>query len=339
MKFFSLTTPLDEGMLKMHIFILMGVGIMASIAEYLGQRTDIDTVQIQPARIGDLCPFMGGKACSKLTIRGKPFCAVRDSYGKLWIACEHRLCSTSKTYQVGGRRLPLPLNDYQRDKLLNVAQTIFSPTVGLADVAFKREVSLRATVSVDYKADYVMTIMNGTSPYPGPDRLVVEMQGGGETSNTKSLTNIVTEWEQNPNRTNQQLRRPVDKVGTLETNAWRRQQEQFIVKGNVAMLSWKGYGIAFCVGTLLYNYVMDKIRYPNELLPDLRNNNWTLALIEFCEDDSNPPQSGPIPLQIGRTRFTNYQTFVQALINQGEPSLETFRGTFETLAGTTVNIP
>ena len=126
------------------------------------------------------------------------------------------------------------------------------------------------------------------------------------------------------------LRQPTQ-ASTLETNAWRRQQEQFIVKGNIAMKTWKGYGMAFCVGTLLYDYLMKKIADAN--LPDLRKYNWTLALLTFKEDTSKTPEKGPIPLIIDEKRmlFTNYQTFVQALINQGEPTLDAFAGNFLTL--------
>ena len=65
-------------------------------------------------------------------------------------------------------------------------------------------------------------------------------------------------------------------------------------------------------------------------MPNLQEYNWTLALITFKEDRRHPPVAGPIPLIVDDNRllYTNYQTFVQALINQGEPSLMAFRGTF-----------
>ena len=105
------------------------------------------------------------------------------------------------------------------------------------------------------------------------------------------------------------------------------------------MKTWKGYGIAFCVGTLLYDYLMNKLASAN--LPDLREYNWTLALITYKEDTSQPPQAGPIPLMVDEDRllYTNYQTFVQALINQGEPSLEAFRGSFINLNNEEIDIP
>ena len=89
----------------------------------------------------------------------------------------------------------------------------------------------------------------------------------------------------------------------------------------------------------MFDYLKDKLADAN--LPDLRNYNWTLALIAFKEDTSAEPVPGPIPLVVDEDRllYTNYQTFVQALINQGEPSLDAFRGNFITLNNELINIP
>lgn len=79
----------------------------------------------------------------------------------------------------------------------------------------------------------------------------------------------------------------------------------------------------------------------SQSLPDLKDYNWTLAMIAFKEDTSQPPEPGPIPLVVDETRllYTNYQTFVQALINQGEPSLNAFKGEFISLDNDVVIIP
>ena len=76
-------------------------------------------------------------------------------------------------------------------------------------------------------------------------------------------------------------------------------------------------------------------------LPDLREYNWTLALIAIREDKSKPVVDGPIPLEVDKDRilYTNYQTFVQALINQGEPSLDAFAGEFVNLNNEITLIP
>lgn len=259
----------------------------------------------------------------------EPICSVRKPDGTLWINCSDRLCATKKD---------LPLSDYQSNILLQVGRHIFSPDVSLDQICVKREEKLSVIEGTDYNADYIITTRDGRSSYSGPDRLILEMQGGGETSNTGDLTSHVKSWSRMHTPANAFLRQNTG-ASTLETNAWRRQQEQFIVKGNIAMKTWKGYGIAFCVGTLLYDYMMEKLASAN--LPNLRQHNWTLALIAFKEDSDATVQAGPIPLIVDETRllYTNYQTFVQALINQGEPSPGAFRGTFRTLQNEEIHIP
>ena len=293
------------------------------VAEYLGQRTDVDEPVIQPRTGSAECPFMTTN-CSKLRRGQYPVCSVRKNDGTLWIVCPDRLCSTLKTPD---------LSEHQRNMLHQLAQCFFSPTIQRSEVAVRREVRLG-----EYKADYIMTLVGGRSPYAGPDRLVLEMQGGGETSKTGSITRHVKQWMTQQPRTNALLRCLVD-AGTIETNAWRRQQEQFLVKGSIAMKTWKGYGIAFCVGVLLYDYLTSKLQL--DTLPDLRTGNWTLALVAITEDATLPKAPGPIPLAVdaSRQRFTDYQTFVHALINQGKPSPNSFAGAFKTLDGRTVNIP
>lgn len=306
-----------------------------SVAEYYGQRTDIDTPIISPMeRPNDdallpTCPFTDGNPCKKIKSKNEPVCSVRRSNGTLWISCSDRLCATKND---------INLCPHQISILMDIAKHIFSPTVTPADICVKREVRLTVTGDTDYNADYIICTRNGRSPFSGPDRLILEMQGGGETTDTGKQTRHIRNWKSREDRDNAFLRTPTG-ASTLETNAWRRQQEQFIVKGNIAMKTWKGYGIAFCVGTLLYDYLHNKIQHAH--LPNLRLHNWTLALIAIKEDTTQPPQPGPIPLCVDETRmlFTNYQTFVQALINQGEPSPEAFRGDFRDLNNEVVSIP
>lgn len=316
-----------------------------SVAEYYGQRTDVDSPIISPIMIPrdhnrrvdwrgscPACPFSAGNQCKKLKSGNEPVCSVRKADGTLWLNCSERLCSTKKN---------LPLNDHQKNILHQVGIHIFSPDTNPKDICVKREERLTVIEETKYNADYIITLRKGRSEYSGPDRLILEMQGGGETSNTGHLTRHIQTWKANKKRTNAILRTSTD-ASTLETNAWRRQQEQFIVKGNIAMKTWKGYGIAFCVGTLLYDYLMEKLATAH--LPNLHDYNWTLALIAFKEDTSpkgTKSKAGAIPLIVDESRllYTNYQTFVQALINQGEPSLEAFRGQFVNLRNETVSIP
>lgn len=289
-----------------------------SVAEYYGQRTDIDNPVINPISQNAVCPFSSGNICKKLKSGNHPVCSVRKPDGTMWIVCSERLCNTKKD---------LPLCVHQRNILLDIAKQLYSPSVSFSDVCIKREERLNVVEGTTYSADYVISLASGRSDFSGPDRMVLEMQGGGETSNTGQITTLINQWAANPNRTNQELRCETG-ASTLETNAWRRQQEQFIVKGNVAMKTWKGYGIAFCVGSLLYDYLMNKLTSAN--LPDLKAFNWTLAVIAIKENGEVPILSGAIPITVDSSKmlFTNYQTFVQALINQGEPTLHAFRGKF-----------
>lgn len=315
-----------------------------SVAEYLGQRTDVDNPVIIPITIPPkvgrsvnwtevnpcpICPFTNGNPCKKLVSGNEPVCSVRKADGTLWINCSERLCSTKKD---------LPLNAHQQNILLQAGRHIFSPTVSAEDICVKREERLSVIEGTKYNADYIITLRQGRSDFSGPDRLILEMQGGGETTNTGVQTAHIQTWKRILPHTNEFLRQETQ-ASTLETNAWRRQQEQFIVKGNIAMKTWKGYGIAFCVGTLLYDYLMNKLSTAN--LPDLRDYNWTLALITYKEDTSVPLAPGPIPLVVDEDRllYTNYQTFVQALINQGEPTRSAFTGRFVNLNNVDIIVP
>lgn len=300
-----------------------------SVAEYFGQRTDVAFPVIQPIEGEHPCPFSCGNTCKKLKSGNAPVCSVRKPDGTLWIVCSERLCATKKD---------IPLCEHQCTILHDIGRHIFNPNVTRRDICVKREERLNVVEGTKYNADYIISLVSGRTDYAGPDRLILEMQGGGETTNTGKITELIKRWMDNPERSNALLRSPTE-ASTLETNAWRRQQEQFIVKGNIAMKTWKGYGIAFCVGSILFDYLMDKLASAN--LPDLREYNWTLAMIGICEDSDAPVEPGSIPIKVDEKRmlFTNYQTFVQALINQGEPSLDAFKGRFINLENNEIIIP
>lgn len=99
-----------------------------SVAEYLGQRTDIDTVNITPVPLRQdiSCPFMDGK-CSKVSKGLQPICSVRKRSGTMWIVCEHRLCATPKTKDLVGsrKRAPSSLTEHQVNILWQIALTIY----------------------------------------------------------------------------------------------------------------------------------------------------------------------------------------------------------------------
>lgn len=166
------------------------------------------------------------------------------------------------------------------------------------------------------------------------------MQGGGETTSTGILTRHVDIWDMAGIVDYKMLTRPIRTVAPLVTNAWRRQQEQFLVKGNVAMQT--GGRMVFCVGSMIYNYLIQRFRAG--ILSDLSNANWTLALLTFIEDldHSNAPVCAPlsIPLKIDpqRTLFTNYNSFVQVLTNQASHSPSLFVGDYMDLDNNLIRI-
>jgi len=295
-----------------------------SVAEYLGQRTDIVSPVITPTTSGN-CPFMNAP-CSKIAGRHKPVCIVRLTNGQIWIVCKNRLSATNKN---------ISLLPHQTDVLLNIARSIVSPNIQPSDVLVKREVPVPVVGRSTYKADYVMLIQNQVTQFTSHTMALIEMQGGGETSNTGDLTEHIKKWETTQPYSNQLLAKIVDGVNPIETNAWRRQQEQFIVKGNIVQQT--GGVMVLCLGAPLYDYLFKKVQSNN--LPSLRQANWTLALIGFSEVKQNNP--GPIQIEIDKNRmiFTNYMTFVQALINQGGPVPKMFKREFTSLTGNRIIIP
>jgi hypothetical protein len=190
-------------------------------------------------------------------------------------------------------------------------------------------VPIPVTDDSDYSADYVMWRKNPKLITTfNPDRpIVLEMQGGGETTSTGDLTKHITEWENK--RAN--LTDPVSKTAPLVTNAWRRQQEQFLVKGNTAMLT--GGRMVFCIGSMIFDYLMPRLNNTT-IFPPLRKSNWTLALLTFVEDTHSSetslsaPNSIPLKIDTDRSLFTNYGFFVQAITNQGTACNSMFQGPY-----------
>ncbi|WP_417788925.1 hypothetical protein [Terasakiella pusilla] len=310
--------------------------MVVSVAEYLGQRTDVDTPAIIPVapKSGAPCPFMD-RHCDKVAKGGQPVCTVRKADSSIWIVCEHRLCATRNKKKTTSPSNPskkidisIGLNDYQVNTLWEIAKVIYRGEFSKSEIGIKREVNIPlAEAGVSYKADYVMrNFTEGTKV----DEILLEMQGGGETSSTGAITRHLSTWAKQAPPTNAFLRMPV-KANTIETNAWRRQQEQFLVKGNV--VNQTGGKLVFAVGNALYDYL--ERRFKSASFRDLRDYNWTLCILAFVEDTSSPPTSGHIPLKIDENRllFTNYGTFVRFLTDQGGPNPEMFDGEFIMLDG------
>ena len=293
------------------------------VAEYLGIKTDSDDI-IAPPEPESRCPFANIE-CMKIANGDKPVCSVRKETDQLWIVCRHRLCSSSGNN----------LTEYQKDILHQIARELFNPDITRDETFFKKEVAIPTGIGRSiYHADFVLGTLNPQNNTI-PSRVLVEVQGGGETSNTGKLSRHIEQWEINDERTNELLRESVDGVGTIETNAWRRQQEQILVKGNTAVLS--GFGFVFCIGESLFNFLDAKIGFHN--LRNLRNAAWNFVVVPFREVDE-AQRGDSIALEIDRDRivFTNFQEFSRLLINQGQPLPDLFRGNFTSLEDDQVSI-
>jgi hypothetical protein len=303
-----------------------------SVAEYLGVNVSTGR-SINPNKLGKgssiPCPFREG-SCDKIIKGNKPICSVRDGSDQIWIVCEHRLCATSPKRAA--------LTRYQTDVLMSIANTIWAVDIDPTDVAVRREVPVRTTGRSPSSADYVMIPTPSLrsryhSAAIGP--VVLEMQGGGETTNTGALTKQIEFWEQLEDASSRvsELTRPVSSVGTLETNAWRRQQEQFLYKGSVAVNSFGR--LVFVVGAKLYDYLLNNLA--GTVMKNLSGANWTLALIGISEsqDESGFGTADSIRLAVDSDRllFTSYMDFVQALTRQGGIDPDLFRGDFTDLSG------
>lgn len=121
-----------------------GITMGVSVAEYYGQRTDIDTPVIVPVN-GELpCPFSSGNVCKKLRSRNHPVCSVRKTDGTLWIVCSDRLCATKKN---------ITLCEHQSNILHDIGKHIFNTDVSRADICVKREERLNVVEGTKYNAD------------------------------------------------------------------------------------------------------------------------------------------------------------------------------------------
>jgi hypothetical protein len=213
--------------------------------------------------------------------------------------------------------------------LLRIAKEVAQREVSEHDVIYKREAPVAVPNASNYHADYVMVIFPGKK---NALKLVVEMQGGGETSSTGGITNIVQAWEDaGSGRTNAMLTKIAPKTNAIETNAWRRQQEQFMVKGRVAVRS--GGKLVFCIGELIFDYLQSKFAaHPPE---DLRMGNWTLCLIAIKSTpvEGAPSSSLDVGIDRARTIFTDYDSFVRSITSVGGVDQSLFAPPFMHLNG------
>jgi hypothetical protein len=260
-----------------------------TIAEYLGQRTD-SNITIQPCEVPAstlasvaICPF-NNLPCSKIMkgfkerIEGQvpdestkqakhPVCSLRKNDGTFYIVCEDRLISGS-TAQI---------SDYQKEMLLQVAKWVFSPELVLSQVGYKSEVRIQTgdTQKQHHKADFILAVDDSVTKTYGHRRILLEIQGGGETNNTGMITRHIEHWWRSDAPNNELLRQNITKAGTIETNAWRRFQEQLFAKATTAKKSQCGFAVA--LGTVVFDYIIGTIPKLREIKLRPENPGWDTA--------------------------------------------------------------
>lgn len=293
------------------------------IVEYFGQSVTSEEpiMSVTEGR----CPFADIE-CSKLVQNYKPVCYMRKPNDVLWIVCSERLCSTKGDN----------LTEYQRNILCNIAQEVLSPDSNHDEIIYKKEVGFSLQNNKRIVADYILGVNNGNAHGrgQGPNRVIVEMQGGGSTSSTGEMTRHVQNWEGNDDRTNQMLGRVLQKVNSIENDSWKRQQDQLIIKSHIAQQS--GFGFVLCVGQALFEYIQSRLNLEN--LNDLRNARWDFILLPMIETNRDDGQVG-FCVDEQNAVYTTFHNFVGLLTAQGTPQPDKFFGDFHTLNGDSVTLP
>lgn len=306
------------------------------VAEYLGVSTSNSYGAPSPIDSSSsprvACPFRNG-GCAKAAKGQTPVCSIRDVVNdQVWIVCEHRLCATQPR--------EAELTDYQRSVLSSISEIAF-PGVRKSNIAITREARVRRSPgknrSDDSKADYLMIQLDAqhNEMQQNSRGVILEMQGGGETSNTQLLTRQVRTWERTGKYVD--LIEPVG-IRDIATNAWRRQQEQFLFKGNVAHRS--NGRLIFAMGSILYDKVLGNILHPPSPIPI--SGGWTLALLGIREGSgaNSFATDGSISFEIDPSRMliTDYGAFARALTDQGQYDPKLFSARYETLEGRLIDL-
>ena len=267
-----------------------------SIGEYLAQRTDVDTPSITPTslnpRVIPTCPFMG-KGCSKIKKRQHPICSMRALNGKPWIVCTDRLIPAQTN----------TITPYHIAALNSVAQTLF-PNVYTGEIGYRRQVSMAVGKGKRVVLDYVLDARS--AGHPGQNKVILEIQGGGETSSTGAMTRHVATWASERSPNNAMLRQNLQKVGIIPNNAWKRQLEQIGRKYAVA----KRFGgtLALVMGEVFFEYVRNLFPQDCPYFPE-----WEIAFVSLSETASG--QSGPIPIdRVSEAIFMTFENFISAVI-------------------------
>ncbi len=307
-----------------------------SIAEYLGYRTDVKSPNIIPSELGGsivpTCPF-SGDSCIKLqnSNPSHPICSVRFN-SQVFIVCSNRLIPAQAQ----------ALSPSHTAALASIANALF-PGVNAKNIGFRRQIGVAGLY-----LDYVLTVNPSMKFSQGPSRVILEIQGGGETSNTGTITRYVNDWINQNNPTNEFLCQELNakflkthlntnKIGSpgiIPNNAWKRQLDQ-IIKKSVIAKQFSG-GFALVMGDLLFKYVRKSIPIQKSYFSQ-----WEVALIGVSEDTTNAPVSGSIPItHVSESTFMTYAEFMTALQDFSIPSntSDPFAGKYTTLSNSSFTI-
>lgn len=293
-----------------------------TIAEYLGQRTDVDDPVILPTSLDGknvpTCPFMGGP-CSKLSSSkpSPPVCAVRAN-GKIFPVCPHRLVPSRASV----------LTPIHLSMLQSVAKKLI-PGVPASQIGYRRQIGVRLPSTSGSSRQIFLDYVLATDPSQcdNAELILLEVQGGGETSSTGSITRHVSEWAVSPEPTNAVLREPL-RAGIIPNNAWKRQLEQIIRKAPLA----KAFGgrFALAVGEVLYDYIVRSMPGGIEYFSD-----WEIGVVEMVE--AGAVQPGSTLFSANRAMFLTYESFLRAISEATmiDQMPNPFAGEFTTLHNST----
>ncbi len=314
-----------------------------SIAECLGQRTDVLIPDIVPSVRGGAvvptCPFSGGP-CIKLDHNPplQPICSVRihgkQFRGRPFIVCLNRMIPAQAR----------ALSPSHIAALTSVAQTVL-PGVATDLIGFQRQVGVNLNPG-RLILDYVLQTATGSTKPLGPQKVILEVQGGGETNNTGTITRYVDDWIAQSPPTNAFLSQPLDTKylrqhlgvaapaavnvpGIIPNNAWKRQLDQILKKAVLA--SHFGGAFALVTGDVLYDYMRRSIGVGGAYF-----SGWEVALIGISEVPATLPGAIPIT-QVSSAVFMTFADFIAALQNFALPAgiSDPFRGVYAMLTNQT----
>ncbi|HBE20520.1 MAG TPA: hypothetical protein DDW51_23640 [Cyanobacteria bacterium UBA11367] len=274
------------------------------IIEFLGMNAN-EINSSDPRLANKLCPYIN-KTCKKIDRYGqqKPMCVVESKGGLPLIVCEHRLLSTDMENPTS----------YQRSRLLEISKVVFEDGIAAQDIEYKYEV----TTKLRQRADFILRDKrNG-------DACILEIQGGGETSSTKILSDHITRWENGENVRLDDFPFRVTKTGKKATpglipaNAWRRLQEQLIVKGGICISSEKKFVAA--MGKTIYLHLLGKLPLV-ENLKRQKSGAWNCAFISYKITEG---VTIDFEIDLDNILYLDLKELINRLIEYGEKDEELF---------------